>query len=128
MRCTGDGNDECCPLFDNGICATSCSQSNHVAIEQNNYTCCKSYLFHCSSTYQINESIYLSIRLPLHLSVCLSVCLPVCLSIYTSKIKLLKKLIYWLVQLKAILDIIIHNFDFPILSKKCTKKQNNYFN
>ena len=73
MRCTGDGNDECCPLFDNGICATSCSQTNHVAIEQNNYTCCKSYLFHCSSTYQINESIYLSICLPLYLSVCLSI-------------------------------------------------------
>ena len=72
MRCT---NDSCCPFFDNGTCATSCSEDNNVANAQNNYTCCKSYLFHCSSTYQINESIYLSICLPLYLSGCLSVCL-----------------------------------------------------
>ena len=66
MRCNGTGNDSCCPLFDNGVCTTSCSQNNHVAIEQNNYTCCKSYLYHCSSIYQINKSIYLSICLSIY--------------------------------------------------------------
>ena len=40
MRCTGNGSDECCLLFDNGMCATSCNQTNHVANEQNNYACC----------------------------------------------------------------------------------------
>ena len=42
MRCTGTGNDECCPLFDNRMCATSCSEDNNVANAHNNYTCCKS--------------------------------------------------------------------------------------
>ena len=41
MRCTGDGINECCPFFDNGMCATSCNQINHEAIEQNNFTCSK---------------------------------------------------------------------------------------
>ena len=84
MRCTGTGKDECCPLFDNGMCATSCSQTNHVAIEQNNYTCCKSYLFHCSFTYQINESIYLST----FVSICLSVCLSIYLYFTNKNIKI----------------------------------------
>ena len=93
MRCTGDGNNSCCPFFDNGTCATSCSENNHVANAQNNYTCCKSYLFHCSYTYQINESIYLSICLPLYLSVCLSACLSIYLHFKNKIVKITNLLV-----------------------------------
>ena len=68
MRCNGTGNDSCCPFFDNRTCATSCRENNHVANEQNNYTCCKSsyitiYLTVHISIELTNLSIYLSIYL-----------------------------------------------------------------
>ena len=41
MRCTGTGSDDCCVTFDNGVCSNdlTCSETNFVANEQNNYTC-----------------------------------------------------------------------------------------
>ena len=44
MRCTGNGSDDCCVAFENGLCIDdlTCSETNFVANEQNNYTCGKS--------------------------------------------------------------------------------------
>ena len=43
MRCTGTGSGDCCVAFDNGVCSNdlTCSETNFVASEQNNYICCK---------------------------------------------------------------------------------------
>ena len=44
MRCTGTGSGDCCVAFDNGMCSNdlTCTETNFVANEQNNYTCGKS--------------------------------------------------------------------------------------
>ena len=42
MRCTGSGSSaDCCVAFDNGVCSNdlTCTETNFVANEQNNYTC-----------------------------------------------------------------------------------------
>ena len=42
MRCTGTGSNDCCAAFEvDGICipTTTCSETNFVANEQNNFTC-----------------------------------------------------------------------------------------
>ena len=43
MRCTGTGSDDCCVAFDDGVCSNdlTCTETNLVANEQNNYTCSK---------------------------------------------------------------------------------------
>ena len=41
MRCTGTGSNDCCAAFEDNNCipTTTCSETNFVAIEQNNFTC-----------------------------------------------------------------------------------------
>ena len=41
MRCTGTGSNDCCAAFEDGNCipTTTCSETNFVANEQNNFTC-----------------------------------------------------------------------------------------
>ena len=41
MRCTGTGSNDCCAAFEDSNCilTTTCSETNFVANEQNNFTC-----------------------------------------------------------------------------------------
>ena len=44
MRCTGNGSDDSCVAFENGLCIDdlTCTETNFVVNEHNNYTCGKS--------------------------------------------------------------------------------------
>ena len=46
MTCTGTGSDDCCVAFNNVMCSNdlTCTETNFVTNEQNNYTCGKCVL------------------------------------------------------------------------------------